>query len=288
MRTNDPHPKREEPQVPRHEPADPFFLGLLAMGTFYATILVFGILVAPRSPLPEFDVDAARPYLPVHVPGQQEPVQPTLLAESTPATRDLPAPRTAVPSPPVHEGHHAERRGSGISGRIARFFRSSAPANEGDLLRGLAPQAAPKSSAGLRTIGGGSEDQGLSLPVFEATGAPALSYLEPSVPLILVIHVEEAPGADPAPDGVEEVVRRMSGRLRACYESELRVRPNLAGRIVLTWDVYDGRVHDVSIEEDDFQLPSFSDCVVQKVKSWRFPPASEGTTRWPFHFQQGR
>jgi hypothetical protein len=71
---------------------------------------------------------------------------------------------------------------------------------------------------------------------------------------------------------VKAVIRRRMGGLKACYEKELRAKPNLSGRMSFSIEVaVIGRVTRVSVDTDTVGDPKVASCVKAKIKSWRFP-----------------
>jgi hypothetical protein len=92
------------------------------------------------------------------------------------------------------------------------------------------------------------------------------------------------------PDKVREVVSSKRGELRSCYERALLENPNLAG----TWTVRiviegNGALGTASMQGSTLHWLSMERCLLQLVRTWRFPPPSDGKTAaidYPFTFRK--
>ena len=88
---------------------------------------------------------------------------------------------------------------------------------------------------------------------------------------------------------IRRVVLRRVAALRACYERQLRVKPGLAGKLVVKWTIDErGRVKDVEIVEDTLNDEAVASCVTRIVRRMRFPrPAGGQETQitYPFVFR---
>lgn len=87
-----------------------------------------------------------------------------------------------------------------------------------------------------------------------------------------------------------EVVRRVidgnKNQIRYCYEVELQRDDSLAGRVAVSWTIVaTGLVEAVQIKESTIHNAKIERCIVDKIKTWRFPaPAGGGTVdvNYPF------
>lgn len=81
------------------------------------------------------------------------------------------------------------------------------------------------------------------------------------------------------PEKVREVVGSQRDAIRSCYERALQEDPGLAGtctvRIVITGD---GTVGTTSFQNSSIHSVSLGRCLLQLVRTWRFPPPSDGKT----------
>jgi hypothetical protein len=92
-------------------------------------------------------------------------------------------------------------------------------------------------------------------------------------------------GADADKNQVKSTVKRYQGQLKYCYEQRLKANPNLEGRVELSWYVSGGSVSDVFVSSNNTGDNPLADCMVGKVKRWRFPNEVEGDITWPFVFR---
>ena len=95
-----------------------------------------------------------------------------------------------------------------------------------------------------------------------------------------------------SPETVREKVGEHLTEIRSCYENELPRQPGLHGKVVVDWDIDDkGNVTKISINSKKTTLKdeSVRTCIVEKFKTWKFPPASKGQTlsvSYPFVFSK--
>ena len=78
------------------------------------------------------------------------------------------------------------------------------------------------------------------------------------------------------PDHSDLVVRRYTGQLRYCYESQLKVEPTLAGLVVLDWTIEQGRVQASTAAVDTTGSDALKACLERKVLRWRFSSETTG------------
>jgi hypothetical protein len=90
-----------------------------------------------------------------------------------------------------------------------------------------------------------------------------------------------------AREDVERPVQLRAGDIRACYEEQLKHRPNLSGRVEATWTIgKDGRASKVVTTG----LKEVGACVATVIKSIRFRPPEIGCeliSQYPFVFELG-
>lgn len=60
--------------------------------------------------------------------------------------------------------------------------------------------------------------------------------------------------------------------IRACYERELNRKPDLFGKLVLSWDIGEqGRVVGTRVKSNELGSKAVADCIMERLKTWRFP-----------------
>lgn len=93
-------------------------------------------------------------------------------------------------------------------------------------------------------------------------------------------------------DIIQRVVRSHRRELKYCYEQQLQMNPELAGRvsvdftIAATGDVLAARVTDSSLDN-----PVVEQCVTRRIRRWTFPAPKQGQlveVSYPFNFNSGR
>ncbi len=128
-------------------------------------------------------------------------------------------------------------------------------------------------------LGSGSEDAG------PRQGAPAAAegqVLRGPEPVLLVDTTAVSPPlrvrhGSVEPDKVREVVSSHRAALLGCYQRAVAETPSLSGtcnvRIVVTGD---GTVGSASMHPSNLHSLSLDRCVLQLVRSWRFPAPADG------------
>jgi hypothetical protein len=87
-------------------------------------------------------------------------------------------------------------------------------------------------------------------------------------------------------EGVESVVRSKAGQLNYCYELQLKGDPSLGGRIQLEWNISGGRVTTASVVSNTTGNQALADCIIKKIRRWRFSKEADGIVSWPFVFRK--
>jgi TonB family protein len=86
---------------------------------------------------------------------------------------------------------------------------------------------------------------------------------------------------------IQKVINQHIGEIQYCYEKQLRTQPGLAGRVVLEWGVNpQGKVSVVKVAQSSLQSAEATNCMMGKLKTWKFPPPRGGsvTVVFPFVF----
>jgi len=86
---------------------------------------------------------------------------------------------------------------------------------------------------------------------------------------------------------VSRVVAAHTGAIRYAYNRELRKKPSLRGKIVLTFTISaTGDVTECYVEESAMNWPPLENSLVKMVRTWRFPEIPEGdvTVSYPLVF----
>ena len=87
---------------------------------------------------------------------------------------------------------------------------------------------------------------------------------------------------------IKRVVRRNKKALTNCYERQLRKKPNLKGRITISWRIgAAGTVGMVKVKNNGMGDSAVASCLVSRIKGWKFPAPSGGGAvdiAYPFNF----
>ena len=90
-------------------------------------------------------------------------------------------------------------------------------------------------------------------------------------------------------DAIRRVVEQNLKTIKACYERELNRNPDLAGKVLLEWDIAEqGRVVGTRVNQGAPGFERVSECVLDRLKTWRFPepPSNQSVTVvYPFVFE---
>ncbi len=100
---------------------------------------------------------------------------------------------------------------------------------------------------------------------------------------------DEARGKGLSEKEIRRVVTGHIGSLRACYKSEVKRNPNLAGTITANWEILPaGQVTKVRLTDSTLHNERMEGCIAREVRRWRFPSSTFGTNaEWPLQFGVG-
>jgi TonB family protein len=82
-------------------------------------------------------------------------------------------------------------------------------------------------------------------------------------------------------------VRRYAAGIQFCYDNQLKKRPGLRGKLVVSLVVAaDGSVDAAEVVQNDLHDSEVVDCVLTQIRAWRFPPIPKGSVSFktPFVF----
>ncbi len=86
-------------------------------------------------------------------------------------------------------------------------------------------------------------------------------------------------------------VRKNNEQIRVCYTNELKRTPKLSGTLMTEWSISkQGTINNVRIKESSLHNDNLENCVINTIKTWKFPEnlTGEVTVQYPFSFQTGR
>jgi hypothetical protein len=78
-------------------------------------------------------------------------------------------------------------------------------------------------------------------------------------------------------DLIADVINRNMGQIRFCYEQALQGDPGLAGRVAVGFTIgSNGQVKVAGVENTTLNSKLVEDCILLRLKSWKFPMPSGG------------
>jgi hypothetical protein len=97
--------------------------------------------------------------------------------------------------------------------------------------------------------------------------------------------VNEVPGRLTR-EHVRRVVLAHDRDVRACYAVEASTNPTLQGGLDVSWEILpDGSVSAPMLSRSTLDNPRLEECVLNRVRGWRFPPSDSQTTVASFSFR---
>lgn len=89
--------------------------------------------------------------------------------------------------------------------------------------------------------------------------------------------VNEVPGRLSAA-AIRRVVAAHESEVRGCYAHEATSAPSLQGALVVSWEVMiDGTVLAPMVTRATFDDPPLEQCVLNRLRTWRFPVSESQT-----------
>jgi TonB family protein len=80
-------------------------------------------------------------------------------------------------------------------------------------------------------------------------------------------------------DQISAVIARNQGQVRYCYEQGLQQDANLSGRVTVEFSIGgNGLVQEAKVSQSTIKNATVEECIVQKLKSWKFPLPDGGVT----------
>ncbi|MCB9727557.1 MAG: TonB family protein [Deltaproteobacteria bacterium] len=87
------------------------------------------------------------------------------------------------------------------------------------------------------------------------------------------------------PTAVKSVFARRKGAVQYCYEKALKVNEKLKGKVVIQFTIGPaGRITSISVTENSTGDSSVGQCIMDKVRSWKFTPPEGGSVTFSFPF----
>jgi len=84
--------------------------------------------------------------------------------------------------------------------------------------------------------------------------------------------------------GVTSVIKDKRGRIKQCYELQLRNNPSLEGKVTIYFEVGRGRVLEADVIENTTRNDTLARCIKGKIEKLRFDKTVEASVEYPFVF----
>ena len=298
------------------EEDDPVFLGFMAVFSGLAAVLMIWVWNAP--PPRELSIEeipdrftqlVLDPPTPVEAPEvEADIVDPNQRSEQEPETEPEPTnePQEREPQTEVERARSASQQAAEVMGRslMLQMITTAGANGEGvaaDLLSegdgGIADLDAALSEVGGVAVatadasgqrggsGTGNEDVDIGDLAGVAGGAAEVGG-GPEIEVQGDVNLGSGQIDSDIGDAesVRQVVQNNFGQLEYCYTQQLRANPSLAGRVEVEWYVRDRRVTSATVFANTTGNSELGDCIVGKIKRWRFSEAVEGEILYPFVF----
>ncbi len=79
------------------------------------------------------------------------------------------------------------------------------------------------------------------------------------------------------PDIIRRVIYVRINEIRSCYQIELQMRPGLAGRLAVRFEIDDaGKVSGLHVRENSIPIDSLQHCVAEAMRQWEYPATYNG------------
>lgn len=182
------------------------------------------------------------------------------------------------------------------SGDIANAFATAGVASSGGTMvadesygyKGGAKGGGPGTGGG-----GGNTYQKMKASDVKGTGALDKKRVETGTKRVeaeLKIRIGGRLGEASGPgkinaSSIESVFRRRRGAIQSCYERALRVNGEVEGKISIRVTIGTaGTVTNVEVVKNTTGDSAVGTCIIQKVRSWNFPPPDGGVVIFTRHF----
>jgi TonB family protein len=86
-------------------------------------------------------------------------------------------------------------------------------------------------------------------------------------------------------NSVTAVFSRRKSAIKSCYERSLKTNPNLKGKVTIKFTIGPaGRITDISVAQNTTGDAGVGECIIGKVRAWRFDPPSGGSVTFSYPF----
>tara|TARA_R110000824_G_scaffold399451_2_gene604925 strand:+ start:40 stop:1389 length:1350 start_codon:yes stop_codon:yes gene_type:complete len=148
-----------------------------------------------------------------------------------------------------------------------------------------AVKVATLENTGLRKGIGLSNEEATIGELTSAGGGTATVTESPKLVIYSTVEAAEPELFDTKnPAAISKVVKSKFGQLKYCYEKALKSNPSLSGRLEIEFNIRNKNVTSIVALANSTGDKEFTDCVVKKIRRWKFPTGVEGQVIYPFIF----
>ena len=175
---------------------------------------------------------------------------------------------------------------------VADLLSDSLNENVGSALAnssGLAVGRRDSDASGLRGGGGGEGAAGIG-ELGGAGGGSGGSVAKKKTELKASLNTGNADISTSPEDikSIKKTMKRYNGRVKACYERQLKGNPDLAGKVMVSFEILtDGTVTAAGIEENTTGNKELESCILKVVRRIKFnppPPDDVEVAGYPYIF----
>ncbi|HCP45261.1 MAG TPA: hypothetical protein DIU15_04435, partial [Deltaproteobacteria bacterium] len=175
---------------------------------------------------------------------------------------------------------------------VADLLSDSLNENVGSALAnssGLAVGRRDSDASGLRGGGGGEGAAGMG-QLGGAGGGSGGSVAKKKTELKASLNTGNADISTSPEDikSIKRTMKRYNGRVKACYERQLKGNPDLAGKVMVSFEILtDGTVTAAGIEENTTGNKELESCILKVVRRIKFnppPPDDVEVAGYPYIF----
>jgi TonB family protein len=147
---------------------------------------------------------------------------------------------------------------------------------ESDKAGALAPRAAGESRAGGRSEP--AAEEGAAAQDRPAKEAPPPASGPGSLDMEKELgQMKKGPPGYQDKGVVRSVIRGKLGEIKYCFERGLSKKPGLEGQVMVQFTIgASGEVFEPTVQSSSLNHAETEQCIVNRVKSWRFPPPEGG------------
>jgi hypothetical protein len=153
---------------------------------------------------------------------------------------------------------------------------------------GVAVANADAIGAGGRKGGGSGKEAGIGDLATQGGGAVGLGQKgQTRVSASVSSSAPEVESSTLDRDAVARYIKSRNAAIRSCYERELKLNPNLKGKLGMRITIStSGKVSEVEVDEDTLHSDAVASCIRGLIRFWNFPfkPEQDAAVQFSWNF----